>query len=96
MSARVPSQADLRLHIWLLPAALTAAAIGLLCWGAWVYGYDPTWLSGSYAWWRPVLENDQDWTMVVTMSLLLASLATYWLPRRRQIPPQAKSPSCRR
>jgi len=83
MSARVPSQADLRLHIWLLPAILTAAAISLLSWGAWVYGYDPTWLSGSYAWWRPVLANDQDWTMVVTMSLLLASLAAYWLPRRR-------------
>jgi hypothetical protein len=83
MSARVPSQADLRWHIWLLPAALTAAAISLLCWGAWVYGYDPTWLSGSYSWWRPVMKNDQYWTLVVTMALLVASLIIFWWPRRR-------------
>ena len=83
MSARVPSQADLRWYIWLLPAALTAAAISLLCWGAWVYGYSPTWLSGSYSWWRPVMRNDQDWTLVATMALLVTSLAVYWWPRRR-------------
>ncbi len=83
MSARVPSQADLRWYIWLLPAALTGAAISLLCWGAWVYGYDPTWLSGSYSWWRPVMRNDQDWTLVATMALLLTSLTVYWWPRRR-------------
>ena len=83
MSARVPSQADLRWYIWLLPAALTAAAISLLCWGAWVYGYDPTWLSGSYSWWRPVMRNDQGLTLVATMVLLLTSLIAYWWPRRR-------------
>jgi hypothetical protein len=70
-------------HAWLLPAALAAAAICLLCWGAWVYGYDPRWLSGSRAWWRPILQTDQDWTLVVTMALLLGGLGAYWWPRRR-------------
>lgn len=73
-----------RWHIWLLPAALMAAAISLLCWGAWVYGYDPTWLNGSRAWWRPVLETNQSWTMVATLVLLLVSLGAYWWPRRRE------------
>jgi hypothetical protein len=71
------------LRAWPIPAALAAAAISLLCWGAWVYGYDPNWLSGAYSWWRPILGPDEDWTLVVTVALLLASLGTYWWPRRR-------------
>ena len=73
-------------HAWLLPAVLAAAAICLLCWGAWVYGYDPRWLAGSRAWWRPILQTDQDWTLVVTMALLLGGLGAYWWPRRRGRP----------
>jgi len=70
-------------YAWLFPAVLAAAAICLLCWGAWVYGYDPRWLDGSPAWWHPVMETGQDWTLVVTMALLLGSLGAYWWPRRR-------------
>ena len=70
-------------HAWLLPAVLAVAAICLLCWGAWDYGYDPRWLSGSRAWWRPILQTDQDWTLVVTIALLLGGLGAYWWPRRR-------------
>jgi hypothetical protein len=73
-------------HAWLLPAVLAAAAICLLCWGAWVYGYDPRWLTGSHAWWRSILQTDQDWTLVVTMALLLGGLGAYWWPRRRVRP----------
>ena len=83
MSARVPSQADLRLHIWLLPAVLTAAAISLLCWGAVIYSHDPKWPTDTQAWWRPALETNQNWTLVVTMGLLMLSLSLYWWPRRR-------------
>lgn len=87
MSAPAPGRAGLRWHIWLLPAALTAVAVALLCWGAWVYGYDPGWLSGGYSGWRPVMATDQGWTLVVTTVALLASLGLYWWPRRRdQIP----------
>lgn len=86
MSAQNSNHGWLR-HAWPIPAALTAAAISLLCWGAWVYGYDPNWLSGAYSWWRPVMATDQGWTLVVTAALLLASLGLYWWPRRRdQIP----------
>ncbi len=73
-------------HAWLLPAVLAAAALCLLCWGAWVYGYDPRWLAGSRAWWHPILQTDQDWTLVVTMALLLGGLGAYWWPRRRARP----------
>ncbi len=83
-------------HAWLLPAALAAAAICLLCWGAWVYGYDPRWLSGSRAWWRPILQTDQDWTLVVTMALLLGGLGAYWWPRRRAQPPDDRADRRRR
>ena len=44
MSSHASGQAGWPRHAWLVPAALAAAAIGLLCWGAWVYGYDPRWL----------------------------------------------------
>jgi hypothetical protein len=84
--AGVPSQTSsqgwLR-YAWPFPTALAAVAIGVLCWGAWVYGYDPDWLSGGYSWWRPFLSTSQDWTLVVTLVLLLASLGSYWWPRRR-------------
>lgn len=83
MSARVPGQADLRGYIWVLPAALTAAAISLLCWGAVIYSHDPKWPADTRAWWRPALETNQNWTLVVTMGLLLLSLSLYWWPRRQ-------------
>jgi hypothetical protein len=69
-------------YAWSFPAALAAVAIGVLCWGAWVYGYDPNWLGGAYSWWRPFLSTNQDWTLVVTLGLLLGSLGSYWWPRR--------------
>jgi hypothetical protein len=72
--------------VWLLPAVLAAAAICLLCWGAWIYGYNPGWLAGSHDWWHPILQTSQDWTLVVTMALLLGGLGAYWWPRRRARP----------
>jgi hypothetical protein len=63
---------------------LAALLAGLLCWAAWVYGYDPEWLSGSTAWWRSTLQTDQDWTLVTATALLAAGLGAYWWPRRRQ------------
>ena len=87
MSSHASGQAGWQRHAWLLPAALAAAAIGLLCWGAWVYGYDPDWLDGSRAWWQPLLRTNQDWTLVATMALLVAGLAAYWWPRRRDHQP---------
>ncbi|MDX6422264.1 MAG: hypothetical protein QOG28_6884 [Trebonia sp.] len=82
LSPQASGQGWLR-YAWLLPAVLATAAICLLCWGAWVYGYDPRWLSGSPAWWHPILQTDQDWTLVVTLALLLGGLGAYWWPRRR-------------
>jgi hypothetical protein len=88
VSSHASAQVDWHRQVWLLPAALTAAAIGLLCWGAWTYGYDPGWLTSSRAWWHPLLDTNQDWTLVVTMALLLGSIGAYWWPRRhaRQLP----------
>ena len=83
MSSQVPSR-GWRRHAWLIPAALAAAAIGLLCWGAWVYGYDAHRFARSPAWLRDILQTDQNWTPVVTMALLLGALGVYWWPRRRQ------------
>ena len=87
LSSRASGQGRLR-HAWFIPAVLAAGTIALLCWGAWVYGYDPGWLTGSRAWWRPVMQTNQNWTLVVTTTLLLGSLATYWWPRRhaQQLP----------
>jgi len=87
MSSHAAGQAGWPRHAWLVPAALAATAIGLLCWGAFVYGYDPRWLDGARTWWPPLLRPDQDWTLVATMALLVAGLAAYWWPRRRDRPP---------
>ena len=84
--ARASGQAGWQRHAWLLPAALAATAVGLLCWGAWVYGYDARWLDGSRAWWQPLLRTNQDWTLVATMALLVAGVAAYWWPRARARP----------
>src|ERR1700739_3232801 len=71
-------------HAWLIPAGLAAAAVGLLCWGAWVYGYDALYFARSPAWLRDTLQTDQNWTPLVTMALLLSGLGLYWWPRRRK------------
>jgi hypothetical protein len=71
-------------HAWLFPAALAAAVVGLLCWAAWRYGYDPRSLAGPAAWWRGILQPDQDGTLVAAIVLLAAGLGAYWWPRRRQ------------
>jgi hypothetical protein len=84
LSSQASSQGWLR-HAWLVPAVLAATAISLLCWGAWTYGYDPGWLAASRAWWRPVLQTNQNWTLVVTMALLLGGIGAYWWPRRRSL-----------
>src|ERR1700722_11756597 len=84
MSSHASGQPGWQRHAWLIPAVLAAALIGLLCWGAWVYGYHPQWLSGSRAWWRPAFQTDQDLTLLAAMALLFAGLGAYWWPRRRQ------------
>jgi hypothetical protein len=74
-------------YTWLLPAALTAALASLLCWAAWIYGYQPGRLSGSGPWWRADLGPEHSWTLVVALVLLAVVLGTYWWPRRRlQVP----------
>jgi hypothetical protein len=83
LSSQAPSRGWLR-HAWLVPAALAAGAIGLLCWGAWVYGYHPLWFARSPAWLRGILQTDQNWTPLATMALLLTALGAYWWPRRRR------------
>ena len=87
MSSHASGQAGWPRHAWLVPAALAATAIGLLSWGAWRYGYDSHWLDNAHAWWQAVLRPDQDWTLVATMALLVAGLAAYWWPRRRDHSP---------
>ena len=87
MSSHASGQAGWSRHAWLVPAALAAMAVSALCWGAWVYGYDPGWLNGSRAWWEPLLRTNQDSTIIATMALLVAGLAAYWWPRRREQPP---------
>jgi hypothetical protein len=83
-TSRAADSDNWRNHVWVLPAALAAAAIGLLCWDAWRYGYNPQWLAHGHAWWRAALQPDQNWTLLVTMTLGLACLGGFWLPRRRQ------------
>ncbi len=89
VSSHASGQARWQRHAWLFPAALAAAAVGVLCWGAWSYGYDPGWLNGSPAWWHALLRTSQGWTPIVTIALLVAGLAAYWWPRRADQPPVA-------
>src|ERR1700751_661042 len=84
MSGHASGQPGWHRYAWLVPAVLAATAIGLLCLGAWDYGYDPRWPADFHAWWQAILRTNQDWTLVVTMALLLAGLSAYWWPRRRQ------------
>jgi hypothetical protein len=84
MWSHAARQAGWRRHAWLLPAVLAAGAIGLLCWGAWIYGYHPRWFAHSPAWLRDSMQTDQNWTPLATMALLLTGLGTYWWPRRRR------------
>ncbi|HUN30879.1 MAG TPA: hypothetical protein VMU95_02580 [Trebonia sp.] len=79
---RISCQADWSRNAWLVPAALAVALIGLLCWGAWRYGYDPRWLTDSG--WRPVLRTSQNWTILTAAGLLFTGLGGYWWPRRTQ------------
>jgi hypothetical protein len=83
LSSQASSQGWIR-HAWLIPAALAAAAVCLLCWGAWVYGYHPYWFDDAPGWLRDVMRPNQGWTPVATMVLLLAALAAVWWPRRRR------------
>lgn len=71
-------------YAWLVPAVAAAVLISVLCWAAWVYGYDPGWFAGSAGWLRLVLRPDQSWTLAAAMVLLAAVLGTYWWPRRRR------------
>ena len=82
MSSRILVQAGWRRHAWLIPAVLAAALSGVLCWGAWRYGYNPGWLAASG--WRVVLRTSQNWTILTAMVLVLAALAAFWWPRRTQ------------
>ena len=84
MSSHASGQVGWHRHAWLLPATLAAAAIGLLCWGAWVYGYHSLWFAHSPDWLRSIMQTDQNWTPLATMALLLTGLGAYWWPRRRQ------------
>jgi hypothetical protein len=75
-------------HIWLLPVLAGTAAIAFLCWGAWISGYQPKWLSGGTGpWWRVTLQSGQEWPLLVTVALWCTGLASYWWPRRPEHQP---------
>jgi hypothetical protein len=80
-----------RAYAWLLPAVLGAAATALLSWSAWITARYTTWPDLHHAWWWILLRPDQDGTLEVTSALWLASLASYWWPRRLQRLPIALS-----
>ncbi|MGD0703396.1 MAG: hypothetical protein ABSA02_26365 [Trebonia sp.] len=69
-------------YLWLLPAALGAAATALLCWAAWTTAWPVRWPDLYPAWWWTLLRPDQDGTLLVTAALWGASLACYAWPRR--------------
>lgn len=71
-------------QLWVIPAALAAAAAGFLCWGAWRTGYSPGWLNGAQAWLRDALLPDQSWSIAFTLALGAVGLASFWWPRRHQ------------
>jgi hypothetical protein len=71
-------------HVWLLPAALAAAATGLLSWAAWITAWPVSWPGLYHAWWWTMLAPDQDVTLLVTAALWGASLACFAWPRRFQ------------
>jgi hypothetical protein len=70
-----------------LPALAGTAAVGFLCWGAWMYGYHPDWLNHTHSWWGAALASYQDWTLLVTLALWFAGLGCFWWPRRREHQP---------
>jgi hypothetical protein len=78
-----------RAHAWLVPAVLGAAVTALLLWSAWITARSTTWPDLHHTWWWTILAPDQDGTLAVTSALWLASLATYWQPRRLQRQPIA-------
>ena len=67
---------------WLLPAVGGTAATVLLSWSAWITAPYTIWPELYHAWWWTILRPDQDGTMLATSALWLASLASYWWPRR--------------
>jgi hypothetical protein len=69
-------------YVWLLPAALGAAATALLCWAAWITAWPVRWPDRYHAWWWALLRPDQDGTLLVTAALWGASLVCYAWPRR--------------
>jgi hypothetical protein len=78
------SRSTWRRYAWVPPFVLGAVVIGFLCWGAWVYGYNPHWLSEGHGWWLSALQPNQNWTLIVALVLILAGLSTYWWQRRRR------------
>ena len=77
------SQWTWRLYAWVPLSVLGGAMVGFLCWGAWIYGYNPQWLIQGSHWWLAALQTNQNWTLIVTMLLWLGALTAYWWPRRR-------------
>jgi hypothetical protein len=73
-----------RHYAWVPSSTLGVVAVGFLCWGAWVYGYDPHWLGHGHSWWLSALQVNQNWTLIATMALWLAGLSSFWWPRRHQ------------
>ncbi len=69
-------------YVWLVPAALAAAATALLSWAAWITAWPVRWPDLYHAWWWTLLRPDQDGMLLVTAALWGASLACYAWPRR--------------
>jgi hypothetical protein len=73
-----------RPRAWVVPAILCAAAITVLCFAGWHYGYDPGWLAHTHAWWTRLLAPGQNWAPAGTLILGAAGLAGFWWPRRHE------------